>query len=170
LARPGGNVTGLSSQSTELGPKKLEILREVVFDLRRLAIMGDVGASNAIQEMGEVQAAAKTLGLDVATYQIRRREDIMPAFGALKGRADALYVTSSPLVSTNRIRINILAVGARLPTMYSFREHVEAGGLVSPPGARLAGRFFLRAHRYIFAIHSYPRACTGICVVLGMKL
>ena len=131
LARPGGNVTGLSSQSTELGPKKLEILREVVFDLRRLAIMADVVASNAVQEMGEVRAAAKTLGIDVATYEIRRQEDIMPAFGALKGRADALYVTSSPLVSTNRIRINILAAAARLPTMYSFREHVEAGGLMS---------------------------------------
>ena len=131
LARPGGNVTGLSSQSTELGPKKLEILREVVFDLHRLAIMADVVASNAVQEMGEVRAAAKTLGIDVATYEIRRQEDIMPAFGALKGRADALYVTSSPLVSTNRIRINILAAAARLPTMYSFREHVEAGGLMS---------------------------------------
>ena len=131
LARPGGNVTGLSIQQTDLAGKRLELLREVVPGLRRLAIMANVGNPAAVLEMGEVQAAARTLGLEVATFEIRRAEDIAPAFEALKGRADALYVCSDPLVITNRIRINTLALGARLPTMYGIREYVEAGGLMS---------------------------------------
>ena len=131
LARPGGNVTGLSIQSTDLAGKRLELLREVVPGLRRLAIMANVGNPVAVLEMGEVQAAARTLGLEVATFEIRRAEDIAPAFEALKGRADALYVCTDPLVNTNRIRINTLALGARLPTMHGFREYVEAGGLMS---------------------------------------
>jgi ABC-type uncharacterized transport system substrate-binding protein len=81
--------------------------------------------------MGEVQAAARTLGLEVAALEIRRGEDIAPAFEALKGRAEALYIPANPLVNTNRIRINTLALGARLPTMHGFRELVEAGGLMS---------------------------------------
>ena len=131
LARPGGNVTGLSIQATDLAGKRLELLREVVPGLRRLAIMANVGNPAAVLEMGEVQAAARTLGLEVATLEIRRAEDIAPAFEALKGRADALYVCADPLVNTNRIRINTLALGARLPTMYGDREYVEAGGLMS---------------------------------------
>ena len=131
LARPGGNVTGLSIQATDLAGKRLELLREVVPGLRRLAIMANVGNPAAVLEMGEVQAAARTLGLEVATLEIRRAEDIAPAFEALKGRADALYVCGDPLVNTNRIRINTLALGARLPTMYGSREYVEAGGLMS---------------------------------------
>ena len=93
--------------------------------------MANVGNPGAVLEMGEVQAAARTLGLEVATLEIRRAEDIAPAFEALKGRAEALYVCADPLVNTNRIRINTLALGARLPTMYGFREYVEAGGLMS---------------------------------------
>ena len=81
--------------------------------------------------MGEVQSAAKALGLAVATFEIRRTQDIVPAFEALKGRAEALYVVSDPLVSTNRIRINTFAFAARLPTMHGAREQVEAGGLMS---------------------------------------
>ena len=131
LARPGGNVTGLSIQATDLAGKRLELLREVVPGLRRLAIMANVGYPAAVLEMGEVQAAARTLGLEVATLEIRRAEDIAPAFEALKGRADALYVCADPLVTTNRIRINTLALGARLPTMHGVREYVEAGGLMS---------------------------------------
>ena len=82
-------------------------------------------------EMGEVSSTARTLGLEAATFEIRRAEDIAPAFDGLKGRADALYVCVDPLVNTNRVRINTLAQGARLPTMYGLREYVEAGGLVS---------------------------------------
>ena len=131
LARPGGNVTGLSIQATDLAGKRLELLREVVPGLRRLAIMANVGNPAAVLEMREVQAAARTLGLDATTLEIRRAEDIAPAFEALKGRAEALYVVGDPLVNTNRIRINTLALGARLPTMYGIREYVEAGGLMS---------------------------------------
>jgi putative tryptophan/tyrosine transport system substrate-binding protein len=131
LARPGGNVTGLSVQMTDLAGKRLELLREVVPSLRRLAIMVNPGASAAIVEMDEAQAAAKMLGLDIAAFEIRRAEDIAPAFEALKGRAEALYVVADPLITSNRLRINILALGARLPTMHGFREYVEAGGLMS---------------------------------------
>ena len=131
LARPGGNVTGLSVQMTDLAGKRLELLREVVPGLRRLAIMVNSGASAASLEMDEAQAAAKMLGLDIAAFEIQRAEDIAPAFEAFKGRAEALYVIAEPLITSNRLRINILALGARLPTMHSFREYVEAGGLMS---------------------------------------
>jgi putative ABC transport system substrate-binding protein len=131
LARPGGNVTGLSVQQTDTGGKRLELLREAVPDLRRLAIMANVDAPGAVLEMREAQAAARTLGLDVAPSEIRRVEDIAPAFEALKGRAEALYVASDPLLNANRVRMSTLAVAARLPTTYGFREYVEAGGLMS---------------------------------------
>jgi ABC-type uncharacterized transport system substrate-binding protein len=131
LARPGGNITGLSVQATDLAGKRLEFLREVIPGLRRLAILANVGYPAAELEMDEVQAAARTLGLEVATLEIRRADDIAPAFEALKGLAEALYVPADPLVNTNRIRINTLALGARLPTMFGFREYVEAGGLMS---------------------------------------
>ena len=131
LARPGGNVTGLSSQTTDLGPKKLEFLREVVPGLRRLAILSNVGAANAVLEAGDVKAAAIALGIEVIIFELRQAEDISTAFEAVKNRADALYVTSSPLLTTNRIRINTLALSARLPTIYAFRENVKAGGLMS---------------------------------------
>ena len=131
LARPGGNVTGLSIQAPDLAGKRLELLREVVPGLRRLAILANVGNPGAVLEMGEVQAAAHTLGIEVVTLEIRRAEDIAPAFEALKGRAEALYVVADPLVNTNRVRINTLALAARLPTMYDSREYVEAGGLMS---------------------------------------
>jgi len=131
LARPGGNVTGLSMQSTDLAGKRLALLREVVPGLRRLAIMVNPGAPAAVLEMSEVETTAKTLGLDIATFEIRRADDIAPAFEALKGRAEALYIAGDPLVTTNRIRLAILAVGARLPTMHGNRENVDAGGLMS---------------------------------------
>jgi putative ABC transport system substrate-binding protein len=131
LARPGGNVTGLANQQSDTVGKKLEFLREVVPDLRRLAIMVNVGNPASVLDMGEAQATARTLGLAVTTSEIRRAEDIAPAFEALKDRADALYICPDPLMNTNRTRINILAVGARLPTMHGYREYVEAGGLMS---------------------------------------
>jgi putative ABC transport system substrate-binding protein len=131
LARPGGNATGLSAQTTDLTGKRLELLREVVPGVRRLAIMANLEAPAAMPEMSEVQAAARTLGFEVAAFEIRRAEDIALAFDALKGRADALYVFGDPLVVANRLRINIMALAARLPTIYNFRESVEAGGLMS---------------------------------------
>ena len=131
LARPGGNVTGLSIQQTDVAAKRLELLREVVPGLRRLAILANVGGPAVVLDIREVQAAARTLGLEVITLEIRRGEDIALAFEALKGRAGAIYVANDPLVDTHRIRINTLALAARLPTMYGSREHVEAGGLMS---------------------------------------
>jgi putative ABC transport system substrate-binding protein len=131
LARPGGNVTGLSNQPSELGPKRLQLLREVVPGLGRLAIMGNVGNPGIVLEMSEVQAVARMLGLEVSAFEIRRAEDIAPAFEALKGRAEALYVAFDPLVNTNRVRINTLALAARLPTVSGFREFVDAGGMMS---------------------------------------
>jgi putative tryptophan/tyrosine transport system substrate-binding protein len=131
LAHPGGNVTGLSVQQTELAGKRFELLREVVPGLRRLAIIGNPDNPSVVLEMDGAQAAARKLGLEVTRTEIRRAEDIAPAFDALKGRAEALYVCNDPLVNTNRTRINILAVGARLPTVYNWRENVEAGGLMS---------------------------------------
>ena len=131
LAQPGGNVTGLSAQASDTASKRLELLREVVPNLRRLAVLANVASPQALVEIREVQAAAGKLGLAVILSEIRRAEDIAPVFDALKGRADGLYVCADPLMNTNRTRINILAVGARLPTMHSFREYVEAGGLMS---------------------------------------
>jgi ABC-type uncharacterized transport system substrate-binding protein len=131
LAQPGGNVTGLSLQQTDAGGKRLELLREVVPGLRRLALMGNVSYRGSMLEMSEVQETAHTLGLEVTRSEIRRAEDIAAAVEALKGRADALYVVGDSLVDANRIRINTLALGARLPTMHIFKEHVEAGGLIS---------------------------------------
>jgi putative tryptophan/tyrosine transport system substrate-binding protein len=131
LARPGGNVTGLSVQATELAGKRLGLLREVLPSLHRLAILANVGNPISALEMGEVQAAARTLGLEVVTSEIRRIEDIAPAIEAIKGRAEALIVFQDPLIDTNRIHINALALGARLPTMHGSREYAEAGGLMS---------------------------------------
>ena len=127
LPRPGGNVTRLSNQSADHAGKRVEHLREVVPGLRRLAVVANVSNPVSGVEMGEVQA----LGLDVVTLEIRRGEDIAPAFETLKGRAQALYVAGDPLMITNRVRINTLALGARLPTTYNQREFVEAGGLMS---------------------------------------
>jgi putative ABC transport system substrate-binding protein len=122
----------VASQQADLAGKRLELLREVIPALRRLAILANVGNPNAVPEMGEVRAAARTLGLEVALFEIRRTEDIAPAFEALiKDRSEALYVVGDSLLTTNRIRLNTLALGARLPTSYANRESVEVGGLMS---------------------------------------
>jgi putative ABC transport system substrate-binding protein len=131
LSRPGGNVTGLSQLAADLGGKRVELLREVIPDLRRLAILSNVGNAATASEMIQVLEAARTLGLEVVNSEIRRSEDITPAIEALKGRADAIYVQTDPLMNTNRGRISTLALGARLPTMGGIREYVEAGGLMS---------------------------------------
>ena len=131
LARPGGNVTGLSLQQADIAGKRLELLRDVVPGLRQVAMLANVGNPANVLEIGEVQAAARTLGLDVATLEIRQAEDIAPAFAALKGRAEALYVTGDPLLNAKRVRINTFVLTARLPTVGSSRDYVEAGGLIS---------------------------------------
>jgi putative ABC transport system substrate-binding protein len=153
LARPGGNVTGLSNQSADIVGKRLDLLRAVVPSLRRLAIMANIASSIAVLEMREVQTAAQTLGLEVATLEIRRAEDIAPAVEALKGGAGALYVVTEPhvvtepLMNTNRVQINTLALGARLPTLHGQKPYVEAGGLMSY-GANIPD-LFRRAGDYV---------------------
>jgi putative ABC transport system substrate-binding protein len=131
LARPGGNVTGLATLVADLAGKRLELLREIVPGLGRLAIMGNASNPFTVLELGEVQAAAGTLGLEVVTLEIRRAQDIAPAFETLKSRVDALYVCTDALANTNRIRISTSALGVRLPTMHGSRDYVEAGGLMS---------------------------------------
>jgi putative tryptophan/tyrosine transport system substrate-binding protein len=131
LAQPGGNVTGVTTQQSDLAGKRLELLREVLPRLRRLAIMGNVGFPQAVLEMGKVQAEARTLGLEVAPLEIRRVEDIAPAFDSLNLQADALYVVGDAFIQANRTRIITLSLGARLPTIVGIREFVQAGALMS---------------------------------------
>jgi putative ABC transport system substrate-binding protein len=131
LAHPGGNTTGLSVQSTELAGKRIELLREVLPNLRSLAIIADVSYSGSVLEAAEAQAAARKVGLDVDVLEIRHARDIVPAFEALKSGAQALYVCPDALVNANHARINTLALGARLPTIHPFREYLGAGGFIS---------------------------------------
>jgi putative ABC transport system substrate-binding protein len=131
LARPGGNVTGLSGEATDTAGKRLELLREVVPGLRQLAILANVGSAYTTLELSQVWPIARLLSLEATVFEIQRTEDIAPAFEALKGRADALYVTPDPVTIVNRVRISTLALAARLPTIYAVREPVEAGGLMS---------------------------------------
>jgi putative ABC transport system substrate-binding protein len=132
LARPGGNVTGLSVMAVDLAGKRLELLREAVSNLGRLAIMGNVGNPVTVLELGELQVAARVLAVQVDTLEIRRSQDIAPALETIKGRADALYVCQDLLTrGSNRFRINTLALAARLPVMHDSREFIEAAGLMS---------------------------------------
>jgi putative tryptophan/tyrosine transport system substrate-binding protein len=131
LSRPGGNVTGLSNVQIDLAGKRLELLREVVPNLRRLAILANVGQPSSLLEMDEVEAAARKLDIAVVRLEIRRAEDIAPAFERLKGQADALYVVLSALVAAKRTRTITFALAARLPTSFNAREYVEAGALMS---------------------------------------
>jgi putative ABC transport system substrate-binding protein len=131
LAKPGGNVTGLSIQANELAGKRLELLREVVPQLRRLAIMFNADNTQPVLEMGETQAEARRLGLDITPIAIRRADDIAPAFQDLRTKADAVYVAVDQLIVANRARILTFALDERLPTIFSERDLVKAGALMS---------------------------------------
>jgi len=146
LAHPGGNVTGLSNEQADLAGYRLELLHEVVPSVRRVALLGNIGSPLILLEMKAAEEAAPKLGLDVFRLGVRKTEDIESAIESVKDRADALYVCTDPLISTNRVRINILAIGEKLPTVNSFREYVQAGGLISygpnfPDLFRRAGDF-----------------------------
>ena len=147
LARPGGNLTGLSLQSSDLAGKRIELLREVLPGLRRLAIIANVDSSSSVLESAEARAAARKLGLDADVLEIRRAEDIGPAFGTLESGVQALYACPDPLVNANHARINTLALGARLPTIHPFRDYLGAGGFMSY-GANNAD-LFRRAGDYV---------------------
>jgi len=131
LARPGGNVTGISIQQPELIGKRLELLREVMPQLRRLAIMANANYAPPMLEAERVRATAHALDLEAARLEIWRSEEIAPAFEAIRDKADALYVVSDALIAANRTLIITLALSARLPTILSYRDYVEAGGLMS---------------------------------------
>jgi putative tryptophan/tyrosine transport system substrate-binding protein len=131
LSRPGGNVTGLSTQQPDLAGKRLEILREIVPGLSRLAVLANGHNPLAILNVGEVQAAAPKLGLEVNILDVKRAEDIASAIDRLKGRTQAIYVVGDSFVFENQIQINTLALVARLPTMHNGRAYIETGGLVS---------------------------------------
>jgi putative ABC transport system substrate-binding protein len=131
LARPGGNVTGLSLELTETVGKRLELLREVVPDMRRLAILFHVVEKRANLELEAARATARSLSLDTIDAGIRSRDDIASVIESLKGRADAIYVCLDPMVFTNATLINTLALAARLPVSHGVRESILAGGLIS---------------------------------------
>ena len=131
LSRPGGNVTGLSVQAADTAGKRLELLRQAVPSLGRLAIFFDASYPATVLEASNVEAAARTIGLDVAPHGIKRAEDIAPVFDALKGDADALFVVENALVTSNGERIIALAIGAKLPTTFSDSALARAGGLMS---------------------------------------
>jgi putative ABC transport system substrate-binding protein len=147
LAKPGGNVTGLSIEQSDVAGKRLELLREVVPGFHRLAIMANVANLQTAPERNEVQAAARALGLDIAPLEIRRAEDIAPAFETIKSQADALYVVQDTLTVANRTQVITLALGTHLPTIVSSSDFVKAGALMSYGPKYTA--LFRRAAEYV---------------------
>jgi putative ABC transport system substrate-binding protein len=131
LARPGGNVTGMSIQQLDLVGKRLELLRAAIPLLHRLAILADAGYAEPMLEADRVKSTAQELGLEAARLRIWQPQDIAPAFEALRNKADALYVVSDALIAANRPHIIRLALSERLPTIFSYDDYVEAGGLMS---------------------------------------
>ena len=147
LARPEGNVTGLSVQNADSAGKRLELLRQLLPDLRRLAVMANGDCAAAAHELDVVTAAARALGIEVAPLEVRQADDIATVFAARRGDTQALYVCSDALVAANHARINGLALDARMPTMYAVGELVKAGGLMSY-GANYPDLFW-RAGEYV---------------------
>ena len=134
LARPGGNVTGLSSLSRELAGKRLELLKEAVPKVTNVAILYDTANPAAVLELKEaLRVAAGALGLTVRSSEVRAADDINKVFAALnKQRPDGLYVAGAgPQIRANQKRIVGFALKSRLPSMYRRKEAVEAGGLIS---------------------------------------
>jgi putative ABC transport system substrate-binding protein len=127
LARPGGNVTGFSVQLTDTAGKRVELLREIVPNLRRLAILGNSSNQVVALESGAAQSAARMLGIETVIPEFRGAEDIPPAIEALKGNVDGVYVKVDPLMIANRARINTLALAAKLPVVHSYRDNLGEG-------------------------------------------
>jgi putative ABC transport system substrate-binding protein len=131
LSHPGGNVTGLSNQQTDLAGQRLELLLEVVPGVRRVALMGNVGSPNVLLEMNAVEASARKLNLETLRIEVKTAEEIIPDVESISGRADALYVCTDPLITMDQVRINTMAISERLPTINAFRQYVDAGALLS---------------------------------------
>jgi ABC-type uncharacterized transport system substrate-binding protein len=141
LARPGGNVTGLTLLTTELGGKRLELLKEAVPKVARVAVLYDPANPANVLEVKEVlPAAAHALKLTIQPWEVRVTDDFDRVFAALKQRPDGLYVIPSALMSANQKRIVGFALKSRLPSMYTRGEAVDAGGLMSY-GADLVDRY-----------------------------
>jgi putative ABC transport system substrate-binding protein len=131
LARPGGNVTGLTVQPNDLASKRIDLLREIVPNFRRLSALANTGGGSFAQEVDGIRAAAAILNMEANILEIRSADDIAAALATLKGRTDALYVLSEPLVNANKTMILDVAMAEKIPTMFGFREFVDAGGLMS---------------------------------------
>jgi putative tryptophan/tyrosine transport system substrate-binding protein len=131
LSRPGGNVTGMSLQTTEIGGKRLELFREIVPRLRRLAIIFDGGYVGSVRKYGSVQAIAQKLGLEVAPHDTRQTKDFASVFDGLKGQADALYVVENALMVSNRALIVALALQTQLPSTFATGDSARAGALMA---------------------------------------
>jgi putative ABC transport system substrate-binding protein len=131
LSQPGGNVTGLTVQPSDLGSKRIELLREIVPQMRRLFALANVAGSGFQRETTSIRTAAAALNIEADILELRTAEDIAPALARLKGRADALYVLSEPLVNSNKVQILQAVTQERIPTIFGFREFVDAGGLMS---------------------------------------
>lgn len=131
LARPGGNVTGLSIQAPDLAGKRLGLLREAAPHVKRLGILLNANNPASVSETREVESAARSMGLSAVTLEFRSGDDLPAAFHKSADHTDAVYVCADPVVNTNRTRISTLAVAGRLPMILDNREFVAAGGLMS---------------------------------------
>ena len=132
LARPGGNVTGLTNLSGKLGAKQLELLKEAVPKVGRVAVLYELATAANVTQLKEVQTAAPTLKLTVQAWEVRAADSVDSVFAALnKERPDGLHVLGSPLINNNHKRIAGLALKSLLPSVYQSREAVDAGGLMS---------------------------------------
>jgi putative ABC transport system substrate-binding protein len=132
LARPGGNVTGVTNLSRELGGKRLELLKEAVTKVGRVAVLYDPADPPSVHEVKEVlPVAARALGLTIQPWEVRAADGFERAFATLgKQRPDGLYVPTGTLMAANQKRIAGLALKSRLPSVYDSREAVDAGGLM----------------------------------------
>jgi putative tryptophan/tyrosine transport system substrate-binding protein len=131
LARPGGNITGLATLAPEISGKQLELLKEIVPRISRVAVLGNSTEPGNAQALREVELAAGTFGVQLQHLDVLGPKDIETAFrAATKGRADALLVLASPVLNDQRTHIADLALKSRLPAIYPQTEYMEAGGLM----------------------------------------
>jgi putative tryptophan/tyrosine transport system substrate-binding protein len=131
LERPGGNITGISNQNPNIAGGRIKLLQDIVPDLSRLAILANANDVSGALEVHDATQVAGALGIDVIASEIRLAEDIAPALAKLHGPALAIYVVADALTNTHASEINALALAARLPTVYAFRQRLESGGLLS---------------------------------------
>ena len=131
LARPNSNATGLSAFNFDLVGKRVQLLREIIPDMGRVAVLGNIGVADPASELSEVIKTAEILGLDTTAVEVKLSPDIVPALDAIKTQPQALFIVGDPLVFTHRMQINSWALRQRVPTMYTIREYVAAGGLMS---------------------------------------